>query len=124
MIDWTLPAADIDRRVRTFNPFPGASTVLTGSRSSSGVPTDRRPGGAGRVLAVDRQGVLIACGEGALRVLELQKAGGKRLPVAQFVAGNPLATGAVFGSRRRVGVTSRRFAARPLQPRPPRQCFT
>ena len=98
VIDWTLPAADIDRRVRAFNPFPGASTVLDGVAVKlwRAEPTAGQ-GAPGEVLAVDRQGVLIACGEGALRVLELQKAGGKRLPVAQFVAGNPLATGAVFG---------------------------
>ena len=53
-------------------------------------------GAPGTILAVDRNGIVVACGEGALCLLELQKAGGKRLPVAQFLAGMPLAAGAVF----------------------------
>ena len=51
----------------------------------------------GTVLAANRDdGVVVACGEGALRLLELQKAGAKRLPVAQFLAGTPITRGAVF----------------------------
>ncbi len=53
-------------------------------------------GPAGSVLAVDKKQVVIACGEGALAVSELQKAGGKRLPVQQFLAGHPLKVGDRF----------------------------
>ncbi len=53
-------------------------------------------GAPGTILAADRNGIVVACGEGALCLLELQKAGGKRLPVAQFLAGMPLATGSAL----------------------------
>ncbi len=53
-------------------------------------------GSVGSVLAVDKKHVVIACGDGALAVSELQKAGGKRLPVQQFLAGHPLKVGDRF----------------------------
>ena len=48
-------------------------------------------GEPGRVLAADAQGIVVACGEGALRLVELQKPGGKRLAAAEFLKGFPLA---------------------------------
>ncbi|MDQ5877642.1 MAG: methionyl-tRNA formyltransferase [Pseudomonadota bacterium] len=97
-IDWARAAAEIDRAVRAFNPFPGASTSLDGLAVKiwRGRP-ETGSGSPGQILAVDRDGVLIACGTGALRVTELQKAGGKRLSAAQFVAGHALSSGAFFG---------------------------
>ena len=99
LLDWRLPAAEIERKVRAFNPFPGAATVL------EGVPVKiwravAVPGGAapGTVLAADRHGIVVACGDGALCLGELQKAGGKRLSAAQFLSGNALSPGAVFSS--------------------------
>jgi methionyl-tRNA formyltransferase len=50
-------------------------------------------GAPGSVLAVPPDGVLVACGEGALRLTELQRAGGKRLRAADFLRGVPVATG-------------------------------
>ncbi|HEX6736578.1 MAG TPA: methionyl-tRNA formyltransferase [Azonexus sp.] len=96
-IDWTRPAAELDRHLRAFNPFPGAQARFAGQPvklwravpvAGSGVP--------GTILSVDRQQVVVACGDGALAVSELQKAGGKRLPVQQFLAGHPLPVGARF----------------------------
>lgn len=93
-IDWARPAAEIDRHIRAFNPFPGAAARLDGVGvkiwraapvSGSGTP--------GEVLSADREGIVIACGEQALRVSELQKAGGKRLSAAQFLSGNVLVPG-------------------------------
>ena len=84
-IDWRQPAAVIERRLRAFDPFPGATGVLDGaplkvwrgqSTADSGEP--------GRVLAADAHGLLIACGDGALRITELQRAGGRRMPAVQF----------------------------------------
>jgi methionyl-tRNA formyltransferase len=99
LLDWRLPAAEIERKVRAFNPFPGAATML------EGVPVKiwravAVPGGAapGTVLAADRHGIVVACGDGALCLGELQKAGGKRLSAAQFLSGNALSPGAVFSS--------------------------
>ena len=53
-------------------------------------------GEIGQILAVDRSTIVVACGEGALAISELQKAGGKRLPVQQFLAGHPLKVGDRF----------------------------
>ena len=53
-------------------------------------------GAPGVIVASDRHGVVVACGQGALRLTELQKAGGKRLPVAQFLAGTSMVPGSSF----------------------------
>ena len=96
-LDWRRPAAELDRQIRAFIPFPGTTAVLDGAplkvwaalpRSESGVP--------GTVLAADKHGILVACGSGSLLLTELQKAGGKRLPVAQFLAGHGVSAGARF----------------------------
>ena len=96
-LDWRLPAAQLSRQIRAFNPFPGALACLEASNikiwqahveSASGEP--------GTLLAADKHGVVVACGEGSLRLTELQKAGGKRLPAAQFLAGTPVLPGMSF----------------------------
>ncbi|AVP56499.1 methionyl-tRNA formyltransferase [Pulveribacter suum] len=102
-IDWRQPAAAIERRVRAFDPFPGAATTLAGeaikiwrceidsfSRLSSAA--------SGQILYVSNQGVGVACGEGTtLRLTELQRAGGRRLSAREFVRGFALAPGLVLG---------------------------
>ena len=97
LIDWTRSAAELDRHIRAFNPFPGAQALFHGQTvklwQASRVAGQ---GEIGSILAVDKNSVVIACGEGALAVSELQKAGGKRLPVQQFLAGHPLAVGDRF----------------------------
>ena len=99
LIDWSRSAAELDRHVRAFNPFPGAQTQLGGQTVKlwQARPVAGR-GEPGQVLAVDREQIVIACAAGALAVSELQKAGGKRLPVQQFLAGNALSVGDRFGS--------------------------
>ncbi len=97
LIDWNRPAAELDRHIRAFNPFPGAQALFAGQTVKL---WQARPvagsGPAGSVLAVDKREVVVACGEGALAVSEWQKAGGKRLPVQQFLAGHPLKVGDRF----------------------------
>jgi len=97
LIDWSKSAAELDRHIRAFNPFPGAQALFRGQTVKlwQASPVAGR-GETGTILAVDRNSVVIACGEGALAVTELQKAGGKRLPVQQFLAGHPLAVGDRF----------------------------
>lgn len=94
ILDWRLAAEQLERQVRAFNPAPGATCSLDGNLlkiwRAEAVPGE---GPAGVILAADRQGVVVACGEGALRLHELQKAGGKRLTAAQFVAGANLLAG-------------------------------
>lgn len=89
-IDFSQPAAVVARRIRAFNPFPGASAACNGTtvklwraEAAAGGPTVA----AGTVLRADAGGVVIACGDGAIRVTELQKPGGKRLPAGEFLKG-------------------------------------
>jgi methionyl-tRNA formyltransferase len=97
LIDWSASAAELDRHVRAFNPVPGAQASLGGQAvkvwRAAAVAGN---GEIGRILRVDRDSIVVACGAGALLVAELQKAGGRRLPVGQFLAGNPLAAGDRF----------------------------
>lgn len=97
LIEWGKSAAELDRHIRAFNPFPGAQALFRGQTVKlwQASPVAGR-GETGTILAIDRNSVVIACGEGALAVTELQKAGGKRLPVQQFLAGHPLAVGDRF----------------------------
>lgn len=96
-IDWRQPAAHIERRLRAFDPFPGGVATLAGQAlkiwRAQVCPGSGRPG---EVLNASEAGVDVACGEGALRLTELQRAGGKRLPAAAFLAGHPIERGAVF----------------------------
>jgi methionyl-tRNA formyltransferase len=99
VIDWREDAALIVRKVRAYNPFPGAATTLAGDlikiwRAEVAVKGSDSPG---TVCAAVPGSLEIACGHGALRVLELQRAGGKRLAAAPFLAGYPLARGTRFG---------------------------
>ncbi|MFW5330289.1 methionyl-tRNA formyltransferase [Hydrogenophaga sp. ZJX-1] len=102
-INWALPAAVIARRVRAFNPFPGASTALAGEAIkvwAAHVETDSvADAGAavpGQVLAVEPQGIRVMTGDGVLVLDELQRAGGKRLPAADFLRGFALTPGQVL----------------------------
>jgi len=99
-IDWTLPAAVIERRVRAFDPFPGAVTACGGEAIkvwASSLVALTRQASPGEVLAVDDSGIVVATGDGALSLTALQRAGGKRLPVADFLRGFPLAPGQRLG---------------------------
>jgi len=98
-IDWRQAAAVIERRLRAFDPFPGASGLLAGEALK--VWRAEPCAGAGRpgeVLAAGEGGIEVACGEGALRLLELQRPGGKRLPVAAFLQGHRVAPGMAFAT--------------------------
>ena len=97
LIDWQRSATELDRHIRAFNPFPGAQALFKGQTIKlwQAMPV-AGSGKIGQVLAVDRKQIVIACGEGALAIQELQKAGGKRLPVQQFLAGNSLQVGDCF----------------------------
>ena len=100
-LDWSLPAAVLERRIRAFDPFPGAASAIQGETVKVwGAALDAAGATAaapGTVLAVDGSGVAVACGEGVLRLAQLQRSGGKRLPVADFLRGFALAPGMVFG---------------------------
>lgn len=95
-LEFSRPAQELERRIRAFNPFPGATALVNGTvlKLWRAVPDDAG-GQPGQVLAADEAGVLVACGTGSLRICELQKPGGKRLPAGEFLKGFPL-TGAYF----------------------------
>jgi methionyl-tRNA formyltransferase len=89
VIDWNLPAEVIARRVRAFDPFPGASTTLSDGTVLKVWRAHAVQGGPssmpGTVIAVDGHSLTVACGEGALCVTELQRPGGKRLSAHDFL---------------------------------------
>ena len=90
-LDFSLPAEVLWRRVRAFNPFPGAQGLVDGVTVKLwNAELVQDQGTPGQVLSADAGGIVVACGEGALRLLELQKPGGKRLPAAEFLKSFPL----------------------------------
>ena len=93
-IDWRQPAAEIERRIRAFDPFPGCTAQLGDNiiKIWRALPTNGA-GRPGEVLAVAPQGITVACGAGALQLVELQKPGGRRLASADFLHGFALAPG-------------------------------
>jgi len=85
-LDWSRDAADLARRVRAYNPFPGAFFFAGDLRVKCWLarPADGPPGDPGTVLQCDRDGVTVACGSGALRLLELQLPGRRRVTAGEF----------------------------------------
>ncbi len=85
-LDWTLPAAVLARRVRAFDPFPGASFRRTGEvvKVWQADAVDGQ-GAPGTVLAVESDRLVVACGVGALALTSLQRPGGRRQPVREVL---------------------------------------
>ena len=98
-IRWTDDAVGIVRRIRAFNPFPGATAMLQGetikvwgARVGSGAAT----GVAGQIVAVAPEGIAVAAMNSVVLLTELQRPGGKRMPVSDFVRGMLLEVGMQF----------------------------
>lgn len=91
MLDFTQPATQLARKIRAFNPFPGAMATCDGTAikfwCAEAVPASNQLSPGQVIAANSHDGVIVACGDGALRVTELQKPGGKRLPAAEFLKG-------------------------------------
>jgi methionyl-tRNA formyltransferase len=100
-LDWRRPAVALARQIRAFDPFPGALATLAdgtalkiwAAEAADDVARGVEPG---TIVDVSAHGVVVACGEGALRLMQLQKPGGKRLPVREFLTGASLAAGQRF----------------------------
>jgi methionyl-tRNA formyltransferase len=113
-IDWKLSAREILNRLRAFTPWPGAFTFFGGA---SFPPATHRQdacatqlhllkmwkaeivehsGHAGEILSADKTGIVVGCGEGSLRILELQPESGRRMSAAEFLAGHALRAGGKF----------------------------
>lgn len=99
VLDWRRTSEELDRMVRAFHPVPGAATTLGGVALKVWSARPGEGGGApGEVLRADAGGLLVACGEGALELLQLQRAGGKRLSAAEFLRGSTISAGARLGA--------------------------
>ena len=93
-LDFNQPAASLDRKIRAFNPFPGAFAQVNGVPikiwKAEPLAADSKAN-PGQVIMADAQhGIVVACKSGTLRLTELQKPGGKRLAAAEFLKGFPL----------------------------------
>lgn len=98
-LDWSQDAATLARRVRAFNPFPGAATARTGEAVKvwTAHAVDGEAGTVpGQVLLVSDAGIHVQTASGALVLAELQRAGGKRLAASDFLRGFELRVGDVF----------------------------
>lgn len=98
-IVWTLPAREIERRIRAYHPWPGAYTVLPlGVEAKklkvfSAIVYRKQKGPPGTLLRADRHGLLVAAGEGAVLLREVQLEGKRRMPVADLLNGHALSAG-------------------------------
>jgi methionyl-tRNA formyltransferase len=101
-IAWSQPAAAIERRIRAFDPFPGATAQVNGETVKvwrANAVAGRGTVAPGTIVSVDEHGIGVACGDGGrLELTELQRAGGKRLAAADFLRGFPLAAGMRFAA--------------------------
>ncbi len=101
-IDWSEPAEKILNRLRAFTPWPGAFTLLHAEPKPLFLKIWKAEvvgnnGQTGTVLSADKNGIVVACGKGALRILELQREGGRKLSAQEFLAGHSLSQGGQFG---------------------------
>lgn len=103
-IDWNQPVRSVHNLIRGMNPWPGAHTFLRGQRIKvhRGIPSTLDPGEAppGQVIALDPEGILVACAEGTLEIQELQESGRRRVDARAFASGRHVAVGDRFSSKR------------------------
>ena len=98
-IDWSKPAADVHNHIRGLSPFPGAWSELPSDGGGVRVKvlrSTRGEGGGAPGTVLDGR-LTIACGEGAIRILELQRAGKQPMKAEEFLRGNALAAGSIVG---------------------------
>jgi methionyl-tRNA formyltransferase len=102
-IDWHKPARAVHDQIRGMNPWPGAHTVLGERRIKvhRAIASTLDPEGAvpGEVIALDQEGILVACAEGTLEIQELQESGRKRVDARAFASGRGVALGDRFASK-------------------------
>ncbi len=101
-MDWSLPARVLFNRIRGLTPWPGAFTFLAPEHKLRLLKIWQTElltgisGQPGTVLQADKTGIVVACGEGALRLTSLQREGGRRLTAAEFSAGQAVKAGDKF----------------------------
>jgi methionyl-tRNA formyltransferase len=94
-IEWTAPAREIDLKIRGLSPFPGAWFTLNGARVKALM--SRLETGKGAPGEVLDDALLIACGEGAVRLLRVQREGKGAMAAEDFLRGTPVRAGEIFG---------------------------
>ena len=105
VIHWRTSAQTIDRQVRAMNPWPASSTVLPDPvhgtphklKVFSVIPFRRASGEPGTVLRVDKHGILVAAGEGAVLLRDVQLEGKRRMPIRDFLLGHHISVGTRLG---------------------------
>ena len=96
-IDWNESAAVIERKIRAFNPVPAAWVEYQGKPMKIWrAEAVAQQGRAGEVLSCSSDGLIVACGENALKITQLQPSGGKRMDIAAFAAGHTVEAGTVL----------------------------
>jgi methionyl-tRNA formyltransferase len=101
VIEWSRPSVEIERQMRALTPGLGARSSLRGEPIKLWRATCIESSGpTGEILEAGAQGIVIACGQGALSVSELQRSGGKRLSAADFLRGFPIQAGEKVGATR------------------------
>lgn len=97
-IDWQLSAVEIDRKIRAFNPIPGAYTTFRSNQIKiwQARATSEQHDKPGKILAINPDGIIVACGSGMLRLETVQRSGGKKLTAAEFLAGFKMSVGDHF----------------------------
>lgn len=104
-LDWNLPAALLERRIRAYDPWPGTFTLFTDHRGRARrlkvfpmAAVADGAGESGEILEASEGGIVVACGEGALKLSHLQPDGGRRVTAREFLTGHPLAPADLFFS--------------------------
>ena len=100
-VDWTRSAREIANAVRAFNPWPGAFTMLGEGAMKIWLARPAEPAGQGRpgevLVSSAKQGLIVACGQGALEILEMQAPNAKRMPARAYLAGKTIPVGTILG---------------------------
>lgn len=98
-IDWALPAAVIERRCRAFDPFPGCETEYAGDALKIwrvAVVEDVKQASPGTIVAANTEALHVRCGDGAVALVSVQRPGGKRLSIGEFLRGHAPRVGEVM----------------------------
>ncbi|MCW5600331.1 methionyl-tRNA formyltransferase [Nitrosomonas sp.] len=107
-VNWQLDAMQIDRSIRAFNPYPGAYTYFEGDllKIWQARVVKNVSGKAGEVIAVGSEGIVVGCGKDALILELVQQAGGKKMPITEFLTGHRLQPGHVFSTVKSMNLTN------------------
>jgi len=101
-IDWSRPAAEIDRMIRAYTPWPGAATQWKGAdlRIARGIPTGQRSApelqAVGQVIRLDGERIGVVTGDGVLELRDVQLAGKRAMSIEEFVRGHSAFVGSVL----------------------------